>query len=76
MSETPCFIVFSEDRPLNLGGESSPLKFRGYGLTGKLPCLAIKGAFQKMSHFQEPPEWWKSKGESDHFSGESDSRKI
>ena len=34
MSETPCLTVFFEGRPLNLGGESSPPKFKRYGLTG------------------------------------------
>ena len=36
MSRTPCFAVFFQSRPLNLRGESSPPKFRGYGLTGEL----------------------------------------
>ena len=31
MSETPCFTVFFEDRPLKFRGESSPPKFRGHG---------------------------------------------
>ena len=31
----PCSKVFFKGRPLNLGGESVPLKFRGFGLTGK-----------------------------------------
>ena len=33
MSETSSCIVFFEGHPLNLGGESSSLKFRGYWLT-------------------------------------------
>ena len=34
LSEIPCFTVFFEGRPLNLGCEMSLPKFRGYGLTG------------------------------------------
>ena len=39
MSETPCFIVVFEDRPLNLGGESSPAKLGG-GVS-ETPCFIV-----------------------------------
>ena len=51
VSETPRFKVFFEGRPQNLRGESSPPKFRGYGLTG-LGALPLTSLFKEVRVFK------------------------
>ena len=42
-AETLCFAVFFEGHLQNLGGEQSPPKFRGHGLTG----LTVRAVLKK-----------------------------
>ena len=51
VSETPCFTMFSEGRPLNWGGEIATPKFRGYGLIGLESHKSRIARFQERSIF-------------------------